>query len=145
MLKDFLNELDNEKKMQLDCSIYNIKVLEEKLEKERQNKNTLVQHLSDFYTKEFSGKFFKMEDKTKKIGQIKNVFYKGGKFYIKVSFIDITVNSKVRKLDKNLELYGDEVSCMKLISEDEYKIEFFNFVNNNIKIVENENEDCDVE
>ena len=138
-MKKTLNQFPTISQMKEKIETYgkNIKNLEEQIELERNRKLTAINQLVSFCDDVLAGEYFKIGEKVIKIGQIENFFYKSGKFFVRVSLIDITVNSKVMKVFKNLELESVEVETLQVISEDEYKNEFFFYVNNHIsKLVE---------
>ena len=114
-----------------------MKNLKKRVEKESELKNSLLSQMANFYTDNFQNTYFK-EEKSKRIGQIEYIFCKNGVFFAHVYFLDITTNSKIRKVYSNIELFSSEMEEMTAISEDEYKFGFFDYINKNIKIVENE-------
>lgn len=121
----------------LQTCLNNIEEFKKRVEKESELKNSLLSQMANFYTDNFQNTYFK-EEKTKRIGQIEYIFSKNGVFFAHVYFLDITTNSKIRKVYSNIELFSSEMEEMIAISEDEYKFGFFDYINKNIKIVENE-------
>ncbi len=121
----------------LQTCLNNIEEFKKRVEKESELKNSLLSQMANFYTDNFQNTYFK-EEKSKRIGQIEYIFCKNGVFFAHVYFLDITTNSKIRKVYSNIELFSSEMEEMTAISEDEYKFGFFDYINKNIKIVENE-------
>lgn len=105
--------------------------------KEKELKNSLLTNIADFYTNELKNSYYKIE-KDGKLGQIDKVFTKNGKFFIRFYYLDVTVNSKIRKVYSNLELFGGETENMRILTEAEYRSEFFDHVNRYLKCVEAE-------
>lgn len=105
--------------------------------KEKELKNSLLTNMADFYTNELKNSYYKIE-KEGKLGQIDKVFAKNGKFFVHLYYLDVTVNSKIRKVYSNLELFGVETENMRILTEAEYRSEFFDHVNRYLKCVEAE-------
>ena len=103
------------------------------LAKEKEQKNLLVGQIADFYMAKLQGAYYKCEE-TGRIGQIDIVFYKSGKFFAHVYYIDVTANSKIRKMYANIEI--NEVKGVMLLTEEEYKDAFFCYVNPRLKATE---------
>ena len=87
--------------------------------------------ITNFYTEKLQGSYYKNE-KTGKIGQIDKAFYKSGVFFLRIYYLDVTTNSKIRKMYWNIELFGTNMEDIRLLSEEEYKNEFFNYVDPHI-------------
>lgn len=121
----------------LQKCLNDIEEYEKRVEKEKELKNSILSKMANFYTDKFRNTYIKGE-KTGKLGQIEYIFCKNGVFFVHAYFLHITTNSKIRKIYSNIELFGDEMEEMTAISEDEYKFGFFDYINKNIKIVENE-------
>lgn len=100
------------------------------LVKEHERKNSLLSELANFYTIKLQGTYYKNEE-TGKFGQIEKVFFKSGKYFAHVYYLDVTVNSKVRKMYTNIEF--DEIKKMTLLTEEEYKDAFFHYVNQHLE------------
>ena len=100
--------------------------------KEKEEKNLLVTQSADFYTKKLQGAYYKCEE-TGRIGQIDKVFFKNGKFLVRLYYLDVTSNSKIRKMYVNIEI--DEMEGIALL-EEEYRDEFFRYVNLHLKATE---------
>lgn len=105
----------------LQTCLNNIEEFKKRVEKESELKNSLLSQMANFYTDNFQNTYFK-EEKTKRIGQIEYIFSKNGVFFAHVYFLDITTNSKIRKVYSNIELFSSEMEEMTAISEDEYYI-----------------------
>lgn len=105
--------------------------------KEKELKNSLLTNIADFYTSELKNSYYKIE-KEGKLGQIDKVFAKGGKFFIHLYYLDVTVNSKIRKVYSNLELFSVETEHIRILTEAEYRNEFFDHINRYLKCVEAE-------
>lgn len=108
-----------------------IEEYEAALTKEKELKNLLVTRITNFYTEKLQGSYYKNE-KTGKIGQIDKAFYKSGVFFLRIYYLDVTTNSKIRKMYWNIELFGTNMEDIRLLSEEEYKNEFFNYVDPHI-------------
>lgn len=81
----------------LQTCLNNIEEFKKRVEKESELKNSLLSQMANFYTDNFQNTYFK-EEKTKRIGQIEYIFSKNGVFFAHVYFLDITTNSKIRKV-----------------------------------------------
>lgn len=108
-----------------------IEEYEAALTKEKELKNLLVTRITNFYTEKLQGSYYKNE-KTGKIGQIDKAFYKSGVFFLRIYYLDVTTNSKIRKMYWNIELFGTNMEDIRLLSEEEYKNKFFNYVDPHI-------------
>ncbi|MGI5948493.1 MAG: hypothetical protein ACOX8K_14015, partial [Lachnospiraceae bacterium] len=62
------------------------------------------------------------------------VFFKSGKFYVHAYYLDVTANSKIRKMYSNIEF--DEMEGITLLTGEEYRDEFFCYVNPRLKATE---------
>lgn len=132
-MKNFKSPFDTElQKCQEKINEY-----EECLQKEKELRSSLLTNIAAFYTNELGNSYYKIE-KGGKLGQIDKVFSKNGKFFVRVYFLDVTVNSKIRKVYSNLELFGIETESMKILTEAEYKSEFFDYINRYLKCAEAE-------
>lgn len=103
------------------------------LAKEKEQKNLLVGRIADFYTAKLQGAYYKCEE-TGRIGQVDIVFYKSGKFFVHAYYLDVTANSKIRKMYANIEF--DEMEGITLLTGEEYREEFFCYVNPRLKATE---------
>ena len=103
------------------------------LAKEKEQKNLLVGQIADFYTEKLQGAYYKCEE-TGRIGQIDKVYFKSGKFYVHAYYLDVTANSKIRKMYSNIEF--DEMEGITLLTGEEYREEFFCYVNPRLKATE---------
>lgn len=108
-----------------------IEEYEAALRQERELKNSLIDRITNFYTEKLHGSYYKNE-KTRKFGQIDKIFYKSGVFFIRIYYLDVTTNSKIRKMYSNIELFGTDIKDIRLLTEEEYKNEFFNYVDPHI-------------
>lgn len=108
-----------------------IEEYETALRQERELKNSLIDQINNFYTEKLHGSYYKNE-KTGKVGQIDKAFYKSGVFFLRIYYLDVTANSKVRKMYWNMELFGTDMEDIRLLTEEEYKNEFFNYVDPHI-------------
>lgn len=130
-MKNLKSPFDTElRKCQEKINEYEICLL-----KEKELKNSLLTDMADFYTNELKNSYYKIE-KDGKLGQIDKVFAKNGKFFIHLYYLDVTVNSKIRKAYSNLELFSIETENMRILTEAEYRSEFFDHVNRYLKCVE---------
>lgn len=121
--------LENPFEKELQRCQEKIKEYEACLAKEHERKNLLLNQIADFYTIKLQGSYYKCED-TGKLGQIDKAFFKGGKFFLHVYHLDVTVNSKIRKMYSNIEV--DNVKEITLLTEEEYKDAFFYYINQHL-------------
>lgn len=114
----------------------NIAEYEELLKQEREKRNTLLQNLQNAYTEKMKGRYFKTEsDREIIIGKFQEVYFKSGKFYIHAFKVDVTENGKVRMIHCKFELSDVFMEKTKMISEEEYKLEFYDYVNKRILVL----------
>ena len=73
-----------------------------------------------------------------RLGQISHVFVKRAKLFVHLYTLEITSNSKLVKKFFNVELFGNEMENLFILTEAEYKEAFFHYVDSRIKIVETE-------
>jgi hypothetical protein len=128
---DFIVSSLNDK---LNACMNNIKKIEEQLVTEKELKNELFIKLENFYTCQLKNIYFKQMN-GENIGQIDHVFSKNGVFYVSLYFLNVTSNHKLSRRYCSIELFGEEMNDLVTLNEDEYKNEFFDYINKRIKII----------
>ena len=101
----------------------------------KNGKNSILTQIANFHTEKLQGAYYKHK-KSGAIGQIDKVYWKGGTFFAHVYRLDVTTNSKVRRMYYNIPFNEEEMKELTVLTEEEYKNEFFCFVNPCIKAVE---------
>lgn len=115
----------------------NISRFEKQLIKEKDIRNAIITDMVSFYNDQLQNIYFKKKAEGY-IGQIHSVFVKNGEFFVHLYLLEITGNSKVLKKYLNVKLFGDEMKDIIPLDETEYKSEFFDYVNDRLKFIENE-------
>lgn len=120
---------------QLKSCLNSQDALEEKLAVEKEKKNALIVKMESFYTDRLKETYFK-SGVDGSIGQISYIFAKAGKLFVHLYFLEITANSKLIKRYSNIELFSKEMECLRVLTETEYKEEFFVYADKRIRMVE---------
>ena len=132
-----MNTIINPFAEKLERCLKDMEALEERLAVEKENKNYLLASMESFYTEKLKNAYFKLE-MDGRLGQISHVFVKRAKLFVHLYSLEITSNSKLVKKFSNIELFGNEMENLLLLTEAEYKEAFFHYVDSRIKIVETE-------
>lgn len=84
-----------------------IKEYEACLAKEHERKNLLLTQIADFYTLKLQGSYYRCED-TGRLGQIDKAFFKAGKFFLHVYYLDVTAN--MEELKVQMEEFEEKIN-----------------------------------
>ncbi len=132
-----MNTIINPFAEKLECCLKDMEALEERLAVEKENKNHLLASMESFYTEKLKNAYFKWK-MDGGLGQISHAFVKRGELFVHLYTLEITSNSKLVKKFFNVELFGNEMENLFILTEAEYKEAFFHYVDSRIKIVETE-------
>lgn len=106
------------------------------LEENREKKKVILENIRQAYADKLQGQYFKTEKDGKiAIGKVEDILCKNGIFYIHASIVNITVNSKVVLQKYNFPLTEENINNTSILTEDEYKLVFFDYVNKSIKVI----------
>ena len=132
-----MNTIINPFAEKLECCLKDMEALEERLAVEKENKNHLLANMENFYTEKLKNAYFKLE-MDGRLGQISHVFVKRAKLFVHLYTLEITSNSKLVKKFFNVELFGNEMENLFILTEAEYKEAYCQYVDSRIKNVETE-------
>lgn len=130
-----MNIIENPFEEQLESCLSGIKMLEEKLITQKRIKNSLFVKMENFYADKLKNIYVRLEDDGR-LGQISHAFVKNEKLFIHLYFLEITSNSKLIKRYSNIELDDKSLENLIVLTEKEYKEEFFIYVSSKIRSVE---------